>query len=229
MQRVEAEEFLDSDGWSAEEVACALGAIRRVNQINGGDWMHKRLFRRIISRLPANQIDILEVASARGEVIQATARMLQRNKISVRISLLDRSDMHLPGKLDWDPSLPPPNLFVGDALEIPLPDHSVDVVSCCLFFHHLGEQQARRFLQEALRVCRVAVLVNDVERTRMNYFLSRLYSLVDPSELSQHDGPTSVCQAYTFQELKNMLQETGSGFELRRGFLYRLGAILWKK
>lgn len=228
MERVEGQEMLDSDHWSAEQVACALGAIRRVNLLYGGDRMHKRLFRCAASRLTGKQMDILEVASARGEVVQAAARMLIERNIVPRVSLLDRSDMHLPGALDWDAALPQPALLVGDALAIPLPDQSVDVVSCCLFLHHLSPEQARTFFREALRVSRVAVLVNDIERTRINYLLSLLHTLVDPSELSRHDGPTSVRQAYTYAELRDLLQETGHRFELQRGFLFRLGAIAWK-
>ena len=228
MERVEGEEMLDSDHWSEEEIACALRAIRRVNFFYGGDRMHKRLFRRIASRMPGKTIEILEVASARGEVVQAVARMLMKENISVRMSLLDRSDLHLPLPSDWNPRLPPPTLLAGDALDVPLPDGSVDVVSCCLFLHHLSAENARAFLKESLRVARVAVLINDVERTRTNYILSKMQRLIDPSRLSRHDGPTSVRQAYTFQELQEMLRQTGCQFEMERGWVYRLGAIAWK-
>ncbi len=228
MKRVEAQEMLDSDHWSTEQVTCALRAIRRVNLFYGGDRMHKRLFRDVALRARLESLDVLEVASARGEVVQAVARMLMKENISLRISLLDRSNLHLPKAGDWHKELPPPALLVGDALQIPLPDRSVDVVSCCLFLHHLSTNEARAFLKEALRVSRVAVLVNDVERTRTNYTLSCLQTLIDPSELSRHDGPTSVRQAYTFAELNDLLRETHCNFELRRGFLFRLGAIAWK-
>ena len=229
MERVEKPEMLDSDGWSPSQVGCALGAIRRVNLFYGGDRMHKRLFRRVTSQLRLKKLDILEVASARGEVVLATARMLRKQGVSTRLSLLDRSDQHLPAADNWSQDLPQPTLLVGDALQMPLEDSSVDVVSCCLFLHHLSMAQAHNFLREALRVARVAVLVNDVERTRANYYLSCLASLIDPSELSRHDGPTSVRQAYTYAELEGLLRETGCRFDLRRGYLYRLGAILWKE
>ncbi|MGC1783452.1 MAG: methyltransferase domain-containing protein [Acidobacteriaceae bacterium] len=228
MERVEAEELLDCDGWSKEQVTCALGAIRRVNLFYGGDRMHKRLFRRVVSQIRPTNLDILEVASARGEVVRATACALRKLGVSARISLLDRSGQHLPDSADWPADLAAPTLLVGDALAIPLPDRSVDVVSCCLFLHHLSAEQARAFLREALRVCRVAVLVNDVERTRTNYLCSLMYRLMDPSELSRHDGPTSVRQAYTHKEVEEMLKETGCRFELQRGYLFRLGAIAWK-
>jgi ubiquinone/menaquinone biosynthesis C-methylase UbiE len=228
MERVEAEEMLDCGGWSQEQVACALGAIRRANLLNGGDRMHKRLFERVVSETRLGNLDILEVASARGEVIRAAARTLRDRGIATRITLMDRSPQHLPDPTKWALDLSRPRLLAGDALSIPLEDGSVDVVSCCLFLHHLTADQARAYLREALRVCRVAVLINDVERTRVNYFLSLLYRLIDPSELSRHDGPTSVRQAYTRGEMEQILQETGCRFEVRRGYLYRLGAIAWK-
>lgn len=229
MERVEGEEMLDSDDWSEEEIACALRAIRRVNLLYGGDRMHKRLFRRVAARMPGKTMDILEVASARGEVAQAVARMLRKDGFAVRLSLLDRSSLHLPQTSDMQPNLPAPTLLAGDALDIPLEDGSVDVVSCCLFLHHLGPRDAHAFLKEALRVARVAVVVNDVERTRTNYILSKLQRLIDPSRLSRHDGPTSVRQAYTFGELEQMARETGCSLEIERGLVYRLGLIVWKR
>lgn len=228
MERILTDELLDSDGWPETDIACSLRSIRRVNFLYGGNRTHKRLFRRVASRLTTPRLNILEVASGRADVLQAASRVLLRKKISLEISLLDRSAKHLPLSVEWDSRLPEPSLYVGDALRLPLADESVDVVSCCLFLHHLSEDQVREFFLEALRVCRIAVLVNDLERTRTNYFLSRLCKLIDPSRLSRHDGPASVRQSYTFGELQQMLAATGCNFEVARGFLFRLGAILWK-
>ena len=191
--------------------------------------MHKRLFDLVSSRLQMQKLHILEVASGRADVLQAASHLLMKKKISLQISLLDRSVLHLPQSADWNRALPQPTLLAGDALEIPMADQSVDIVSSCLFLHHLSVEQVRAFFKEALRVSRVAVLVNDVERTRTNYWLSHLYKFMDPSKLSRHDGPTSVRQAYTFSEVETLLGETGHRFELQRGYLFRLGGILWRQ
>ncbi len=229
MERIQKQELLDSDLWSVAEVACALGAIERVNRLYGGHRMHKRLFRRVCSKLKVNKLQVLEVASGYADVLQAASLMLKKQNISLEISLLDRCAKHLPQGHNWHKDLHPPTLMTGDALALELPDKSVDIVSCCLFLHHLSVEEARVFLREALRVSRVAVLINDVERNRMNYFLSHLYRFMDPSRLSRHDGPTSVRQAYTYQEMQELLQETRCSYELERGYLYRLGAIAWKQ
>jgi ubiquinone/menaquinone biosynthesis C-methylase UbiE len=229
MERIQKEELLDSDEWSGAEVACALCAIGRVNRFYGGHRMHKRLFRRVCSKFNLKKLQVLEVASGYADVLQAASLMLKKQNVSLEISLLDRCAKHLPQSHNWHKDLHPPTLMTGDALVLEMPDNSVDIVSCCLFLHHLSVDEARTFLREALRVSRVAVLINDVERKRANYFLSHLYRFMDPSWLSRHDGPTSVRQAYTFKEMQDLLQETQCSYELERGYLYRLGAIAWKQ
>jgi ubiquinone/menaquinone biosynthesis C-methylase UbiE len=229
MQRIQKQELLDSDQWSGEEVACALGAIGRVNRLYGGNRMHKRLFRRVCSKFNVKKLQVLEVASGYADVLQAASLTLKKQNVSLEISLLDRCAKHLPQRHNWHKDLHPPKLMTGDALDLGLPDNSVDVVSCCLFLHHLSVDEARAFLREALRVSRVAVLINDVERKRVNYFLSHLYRFMDPSRLSRHDGPASVRQAYTFKEMQDLLKETHCNYELERGYLYRLGGIAWKQ
>ena len=86
-----------------------------------------------------------------------------------------------------------------------------------------------QYFAEALRVARVAIVVNDLERTWLHYRLARLMSLIDPSRLSKHDGPVSVHQAWTRDELAGFASATGHSFALRRGYLFRLGLIIWKK
>ena len=59
--------------------------------------------------------------------------------------------------------------MAGDALALPFRDASFDLVSCNLFAHHLSPQELVRFVDEALRVCRVAVLINDLVRHRCTW------------------------------------------------------------
>jgi ubiquinone/menaquinone biosynthesis C-methylase UbiE len=143
------------------------------------------------------------------------------------VTLLDRNASHFPDPRAWAAELPTPRLIASDALELPLPDSSVDIVSCCLFLHHLQPPQVARYLAEARRVARVAVIINDLERSAIHYRLARLNRVIDPSRLSRHDGPVSVRRAYTYSELARMLANAGGRFLPERAWVYRLGAMLW--
>ena len=228
MDRVIEEELLDADLGTAEEVAASLKSLRQVNRWFGGNRTHRVLLQQVAERMRRREMHILEVASGRADVLQSAAKALMHRGMKLKLTLLDRSAQHLPANGEWDRELPAPALLHGDALRIPLPDESVDVVSSCLFVHHLDEQQAALFFREALRVARVAVVVNDLERERTNYLLARLRALVDTSRMSRHDGPVSVRRSYTRQELKRLIGMTGCDFEVKRRFLFRLGAVVWK-
>jgi ubiquinone/menaquinone biosynthesis C-methylase UbiE len=225
MQRLVEEEWLDQDGCALPEVEMALRSIRAVNRRFGGDRLHARLLARALTHVPrAQRPHILEVASGKAEVLRTA---LLKLKVSADVTLLDRRAEHLPHPEDWRPQLAAPRLLPGDALDLPFPDASVDIVSCCLFLHHLEPPQVMRFLAEAQRVARVAVILNDLERTSIHCRLACLNSLFDPSRISRHDGPVSVRRAYTFRELERMLANTGRSFVLERAWLCRLAAVLW--
>ncbi|RRA48726.1 methyltransferase domain-containing protein [Acidipila sp. EB88] len=229
--RKSADEWLDEDHGSAREVASALRSLRFVNRWFGGDRVHHLLLREAVRAMPYSpgprqEVHVLEVAAGRATALEAASRLLAADGITVRATLLDRQASHLPEH--WPRNLPSPIPLQGDALAIPLPARSVDIVSCCLFLHHLEPAEVLVLLGEALRVARVAVVINDLERTPAHFVLAKLFSLVDPSRLSRHDGPVSVRRAYTAGELGAMLaQVDGARVRVRRHFLYRLAGIIW--
>ncbi len=229
--RVAGEEWLDGDLGSPAEVASALRSLLWVNRLFGGNRMHRRLLQTAVARMPRDgELHLMEVASGRADVLRAALPHLHWPAGKLRVTLLDRRADHLPeAEHAWPTDLPQPERIAADALAIPLPDNSVDIVSNCLFLHHLSASQVALYFAEAMRVARVAVVVNDLERTWLHYRLAKLMSLVDPSRLSQHDGPVSVHQAWTFEELAAFASTTGYSFALRRGYLFRLGLILWKQ
>ncbi len=216
-------EWLDEDRGSPAEVRSALRSLRWVNRWFGGDRVHRLLLAEAAGN--RRELLVLEVAAGRATALAFAALALGKQGVTVRATLLDRQASHLPP--EWPGALPPPKLLQGDALRIPLPDRSVDVVSCCLFLHHLAPEQAAQFIREAVRVARVAVVINDLERTRIHYALSRLFSLVDPSRISRHDGPVSVRQSYGQAELHALLAATGHRATVRRRYLYRMAGVLW--
>jgi len=225
MERVVESEWLDSDLGTPEEIDSALRSVTLANRRFGGVRLHARLLQRALARVSGQtRPHILEVASGHADVLQAA---LLRLGGTVDVTLLDRSAVHLPDPRAWPVALPAPHVLTGDALDLPFPDSSVDIVSCCLFLHHLEPPQIVRYLAEAQRVARVAVVINDLERTAIHYRLAQLNRILDRSRISRHDGPVSVRRAYTRGELALMLTNTGRSFHLERAWLYRLGAVLW--
>ena len=85
------------------------------------------------------------------------------------------------------------------------------------------------FAREALRVCRRAVLINDLIRSRTHLALVYLGLPLFRSRITWHDAPASVRRAYTVDEMRELLSRLpAQRIEMSRHYLYRMGVLVWK-
>ena len=221
MKRRVTAELLDDDLGSPQEIASSLRDLRHINDWFGGTRTTTALMHRVARRARLSKLSVLEVGSGRGDVPLAAQRSLARRGIEVQVTLLDRLWSHLPGSGTASVS--------GDAMRLPFRDAVFDVVSCSLFAHHFEVSELQRFVIEALRVSRQAVLINDLVRTRLHLSFVYLGLPLFRSRITWNDAPASVRRAYTVSEMRSILATVPARrIEISRHFLFRMGALIWK-
>jgi len=224
MKRVVIPELLDTDSGTPAEVATALSDLRHINQWFGGIAATQSMIAQVARNLGVSSLSLLEVAAGAGYVPQAASKRMRKSGVQLQVTLLDRAPSHLRSGSGNGTSA-----VAGDALALPFTDGSFDLVSCCLFAHHLEPRELVQFLNEGLRVCRTAVIINDVVRDPIHLALVYLSLPLYRSRFTRHDAPASVRRAYTIEEMYQMLQQTTAAkLDIRRHPLYRMGAIAWK-
>jgi hypothetical protein len=220
MKRVPCTELLDGDEGSSEEVSASLADLRNINRWFGGIATTESMVTRVARTLGSRQLSLLEVASGQGYVPKTVREQIRPQGIALDVTLSDRSASHL------DHSLP---AIAADVLSLPFPDNSFDVVHSALFMHHLAPNHVVTCVRESLRVARKAVLINDVVRHGLHLLLVYLGLPLFGSRLTHHDAPASVRQAYTVDEMRDMLREIPEArVDIRKHYLFRMGVIVWK-
>jgi ubiquinone/menaquinone biosynthesis C-methylase UbiE len=238
MQRVDAEEILDSGGCSVRDVQGALAVLGRINRWFGGVATTQKMVERVAQATGAKHFSLLEVAAGLGEVPDKVSTEVARHGITLDITLLDRAGSHLPNpnrvaiRNRANGNHVPRNAgVVADALALPFGDGAFDLVSCSLFAHHLNTCALAEFVREGLRVSRRALLINDLIRHPMHLALVYASFPIMRSRVAWLDGLTSVRRAYVPDEIRNLLASTFSSelqVELSCNYLYRMGIIVWK-
>jgi len=220
MKRTVIPELLDDDAGSAAEVGSSLADLGRINRWFGGVRVLCRLVERVAQQSGRSELTVLDVAGARGELPARAAGDLRQKNIRLETTVLDRATSHLePGNRS----------VVGNALALPFRDASFDLVSSSLFVHHLEPEEVRRFVNEALRVARLAVLINDIRRHPVHLALVYAGMPLYRSRLTRHDAPISIHRAYTPEEMRGLLGQTAATqVDVRTYYLYRMGAIAWR-
>jgi ubiquinone/menaquinone biosynthesis C-methylase UbiE len=223
MRRVDTPELLDAGAGTPAEIQASLRDLRRINRWFGGIRTARTLLQRVAEESGRSVISVLDVAAGSGDVLTEAARQLATKGIEIKPTLLDQSATHLAHA----PDVPKQ---VGNALHLPFPDNSFDVVMCSLFLHHLNPAAAQQFAREAARVARLAFVVNDLRRSRLHLLLNYL-GLPLFSRMTRFDSIASVRRAYTLDEARELLNVSGAGFtriDSSRHYLYRMGFISWK-
>jgi hypothetical protein len=224
MRRVVTQELLDSDQCPPHEVEKSLRDLSRINRWFGGVATTRKMIERVAAMTGKKHFSMLEVAAGFGEVPKLAAEQLARKGITLDVTFLDRLSSHLlPGKRS----------VVADALVLPFPDTSFDLVSSSLFAHHLEPVELARFVDEALRVSRDAVLINDLIRHPLHLALVYAGWPLMRSHVSRVDGVASVRRAYVPEEMQGIIASpspNGSArrVEIRAHYLFRMGVIAWK-
>jgi len=225
MKRVVIPELLDADSGTPAEIAAALSDLRHINQWFGGITATQSMITRVATNIGARSLSLLEVAAGAGYVPKAASKGVLKIGVRLQVTLLDRAPSHLKNSSGNGTSA-----VAGDALALPFADGSFDLVSCCLFAHHLEPNEIVAFVNEGLRVGRTAVIINDLIRHPIHVGLVYLSLPLYRSHLTHHDAPASVRRAYTVEEMREMLRQTGAAnVEIERYPLFRMGAIAWKR
>src|SRR5437867_4309055 len=114
----------------------------------------------------------------------------------------------------------------ANALELPFPDQSVDVVLCSQLLHHFEREDAVRLIAELHRVARRRVVIGDLRRSWVaaaGFWIASIALRFHP--ITRHDGTTSVLRGFTEDELGNMVvAATGRQPAIRRRLGFRLTA-----
>jgi SAM-dependent methyltransferase len=98
----------------------------------------------------------------------------------------------------------------ADGLHLPFPAQTFDAVVCSSMLHHLDWHAAVALLRAMAAVSRYCVVVNDLRRSRLHYYLAcGLLPAISRDRLTRHDGPLSVLRAYTAPEVRHMAHLAG--------------------
>lgn len=222
MRRRPTVELLDSDSGTPKEVKDSLVDLRWFNRWFGGLATSRALIEDVSRTTRRKQFSILEVASGEGFVPQTLRTEFEHSGIRLDVTLLDRVTSHLPKNGSMAK-------LAGDAFRLPFRDSSFDLVSSSLFVHHLAPEEVSAFATEALRVCRVAVLVHDLIRHPLHLALAYAGKPLYRSRITRNDAPASVWQSYTVEEMRSCFQNAPAPrVQIQRHFLFRMGVIAWK-
>lgn len=220
-RRIESEELLDEMNAPREDMERSLRDLRFFNRYLGGISIYRRLLRQAVPLCRS----IIDLGAG-------TADLVASVDVPLRVAV-DFKIQHLQyGRSIDGPGggLNQIRRVVADGFRLPFKTSSIDVVTSAHFFHHFSPQENVEMLREATRVARKAVVINDTRRNVFPLLFVKLLGVLGlVGRITKNDAPASVQQAYTVEEIEQVIAKSGARqHRIRRAAPFRFGLIVWK-
>ena len=203
-------ERIDTGDYTPDEYATFLREIRFINQRLGDRAALEKTLLAEISRLDLKEFSILDVGAGTGEllgVIAEFARSGNRKADLVGLDLNILSANEIAAESQKYTEISP---VQGNALSLPFADGAFDYTICSLFTHHLANEQIPVVLTEMLRAARRGIVVIDLERSPIAWFLYQLFCVsYRISPLVRQDGSLSIRKGFKVEEFEEVADKIG--------------------
>jgi SAM-dependent methyltransferase len=228
--RLEADEMMDDFSITDDRLRRALDELRWVNRLLGGYATMKAVLRPWLHTCRGQTVQVLDLGTGVADYPEVLVRWAEQLGVDVQVTALDANPATVAyaGQV-LDRRLPPALrrriiLTTGDALALPYPDRSFDLVMAAMFLHHFAHGAAVQVVREMHRLARHGLLINDLHRHPLAWAgIRSLVAVLPVSPMFHHDGPLSVRRAFCRTDLAALAQEAG----LPRWHLHWHWAFRW--
>ena len=200
-------EKLDVPGVPAPVVRRSLADVARANSLFGGTRAVLAELRPVFVAGAGHPLTLVDVGTGAADIAVAARRSAAKRCVALTAIGVDSSiplATSAARKLD--------GALAANALALPFPDRSIDVVVCSQLLHHFTDGEIGGVLRELHRVARVRVIVSDLRRSWVAAAGIWLMSFpLGFHPISRHDGVLSVLRGFTAAELRShVVRATGT-------------------
>ncbi|MEP0265124.1 methyltransferase domain-containing protein [Dokdonia sp.] len=202
-------ELMDDPDIPEVDLRNALIDISKSNKMLGGNAITFKAIEKLIQENPLKkEWTIVDVGCGDGEMLRLIADYFKNNDIHLQLIGVDLSSQSIAMGIELSKTYPEITLLEKDILTIDNEMFGCDIVICTLTLHHFKDQEILRFMKQFVKLAQVAVIINDLHRSKIAYLLFRLFSRIFiKSHVAKNDGLVSIASGFRKEELKIFAQQ----------------------
>ena len=238
--RGSGEEIMDDFDLKGEELEKTLSFLENINKWLGGYAVLLSGMKKILAKihqLPAENsgqttpITIFDAGCGSGDSLRAIADWNKNKNYPLRYIGVDANEFTIEDARKKSVDYPHMVYRTQDIFSKECSFDGVDIVVCGLFMHHLSEADQIKFIDKCFAAGVQAILVNDLHRHWMGYYLFHIICAVfKVPYMVKHDGLLSILKAFKRPELEQLMQKTGvKCYDLHWKWAFRYQLIAYKK
>lgn len=225
--RSEEEEIMDDLSYDGEILHDSLDKLAKINKWLGGNKVTINGLKILLKNHPKDTpITIIDLGCGGGDVLRDVANFAKQNGYHFKLIGLDANPNTIKYAKELSQnydtlSFESINIF-SEAFE----NLKYDVVLSTLFLHHFNEEELTTFLKPVLKKAKLGMVVNDLHRHKLAYYLFKLLCITISNKTIIQDGLTSVLRGFKRKELKVISEKIKVSHKIKWKWAFRYQWIL---
>ncbi|WP_136468643.1 methyltransferase domain-containing protein [Flagellimonas onchidii] len=194
-------ELMDDPNMEFEVLKNAYKDINKCNLWLGGESNTIREVWKLVKNEPEKSYTILDMGCGDGSMLLKLSKFLSKHHVSHTMVGIDLRDDVL--KIAAENTAAFPNISFKK-MDILKADSSFecDILINTLTMHHFEEERIEAFLNQFVRLANIGVVINDLHRSRLAYYLFKLFSVFFiQTQVAKYDGLVSILKGFKKKDL----------------------------
>lgn len=202
------EEIMDDLDMSGDALISSLDQLAVINKWLGGNRLTIDGLKVLLKGQPKNQtIKIVDLGCGNGDMLRRVADFGRKNGYKFQLLGIDANQATVDYGVQLSTDYPEISFRKENVLEESFGQHTYDIVMCTLFLHHFKDPVALDLVQLFVKNSRIGVLINDLHRHKLAYYLFKLITVGINNKMTREDGLTSVLKAFKRQDFQRFSEQ----------------------
>ena len=206
-----------------------LDKLEIINRLLGGNSVTISGLKKILKNQSKNKtITIVDLGCGNGDILRDVAQFGRKNNYSFKLTGIDANLAAIEYAKELSKDYSELNFKKIDVFSEDFKEQSFDIVLCTLFLHHFKNEELIPFLKTITEKATIGIVVNDIHRHRLAYYLFKLIGFFIKNEMVREDGLTSILRAFKKKDLENIAKELNVHFSIQWKWAFRYLWVLKK-
>ena len=199
-----------------------LDKLETINRLLGGNSVTISGLKKILKNQSKNKtIKIVDLGCGNGDILRDVAQFGRKNNYSFKLTGIDANLAAIEYAKELSKDYSELNFKKIDVFSEDFKEQSFDIVLCTLFLHHFKNEELIPFLKTITEKATIGIVVNDIHRHRLAYYLFKLIGFFIKNEMVREDGLTSILRAFKKKDLENIAKELNVHFSIQWKWAFR--------
>jgi 2-polyprenyl-3-methyl-5-hydroxy-6-metoxy-1,4-benzoquinol methylase len=207
-QRIDKEELMDDFSIGGDLLRDTLDKLENINRWLGGNKVTVKGLKGLLLKHPKEQeVTIVDIGCGHGDILRDVAKFGRKNNYNFKLIGIDANPTAISYANELSTDFPELSFETQDIFSDEFKNRKIDIVLATLFLHHFKELELVSFLKNTLKQTKKGIIVNDLHRNKLAYYLFMLLSIFITNKMIIEDGLTSVLRGFKRNDLKEMSEK----------------------